>query len=946
MLRIHLFGHFTLSEGKRPLNFSALPKTRPLFAYLLLNRQQPISREAIAFTLWPNVPEREAKANLRRHLYDLRRILPPNEQWIISRGSSLQWQPTADYWLDTARFEELSQTNQLIAAIALYQDNLLTDLYENWLEPERERLRALYLSNLEQLIDRYQTEADYPQAIYYAQQLLATEPLREDAIRCLMQLRFESGDRAGALRTYQQFERHIQAELGVAPMPETADLHAKIKYGPGNQPNSPSTTPAALPHNLPHQLTSFFGRTLDLITITERLTDRSTRLLTLTGLGGSGKTRLALEAAQCLLAQAPPIFREGIYFVDLSAITEPDQIVASINEILALKENPEQTATEQLKTYLQGKQILLILDNFEHLVSAAPILTDLLSTIPTLVLLVTSRILLQLYGEQAYSVPPLPLPEPNRLPSTADLLDYAAISLFIARARAYQPTFTLNDENGVAIAQICQRLDGLPLAIELAAARIKLFSPTPLLRQLTNRLSFLTSSTQDKPARQQTLRGAIDWSYHLLNAAEKQLFIHLAIFQGGFTVNAVTAILYNHPAPDFHTLDYAILDQLLSLVEKSMLQQSTSTINEPRFHLLPLLREYAQEHLQKDPHWPQLQQQHLHYYSQLTQMADDQLDSPQQSQWLARLKAEEANCWAALHWSLDQTHPDHIIETGVKMSIALNNDYLRLHGRISEAWRWTCQTLTFQKRLTPQSYLRLLNQAATTAQWHGQYNLAEQLLAKAVPLAHELNDLKLLQITLHTLGFAAGRQAQYAKAEPLLTEAVNLRRQINQNEMDESLARTLNNLAIVLKYLGNYERAASLLQECLVYHLAKGNQLGAAANMSNLGKLALEQGDLESAESYFHDSFNIRQQLDDQIGVLMVLSGLAELKRHQGHYQQSIHLYSTCDILHLTLGQPLTPENLRQHEESLAFLKQKVTTAEFDKAWQSGQNAALAESTH
>ncbi|MCB8944307.1 MAG: tetratricopeptide repeat protein [Ardenticatenaceae bacterium] len=949
MLRIHLFGHFTLSEDERPIPFSALPKTRPLFAYLLLNRHQPVSREAIAFLLWPDVPESEAKANLRRHLYDLRRILPDDEQWIISRGSTLYWQPTAVYWLDIAHFEHLSQTNHLAEAVALYQDDLLIDLYEDWLEAERERLRTLYMSNLEQLIDRCQSENDYPQAIYYAQQLLAADTLREDTIRQLMQLRYESGDRAGALQVYQQFEQLLHTELGVRPMTETAALYTQIKSGEREKETKETKTvrtPLAIPrppHNLPHQLTPFFGRTDDLTAISERLTNTPTRLLTLTGAGGSGKTRLALEAATQLLAQQPTPFPDGIYFVDLSAVTAPDQIVSIISQLFTLAEGQGNTPAGQLKSYLQNKKILLILDNFEQIVKAAPILSDLLTAAPHLHLIVTSRVLLQLYGEHEYPVPPLPLPNPERLPATADLPSYAAIALFIARARAYQPSFNLNEDNAAAIAQICLRLDGLPLAIELAAARIKLFAPSALLAQLNDRLNILASTTRDRPTRQQTLRGAIDWSYHLLEEDEKQLFVHLAIFQGGFTVNAVTAVLHSQPTSDFHSFDLTILDQLLSLAEKSMIQQPPATLNEPRFQMLPLLREYAQSYLQKDPHLPHLQQQHLSYYTQLATTANQHLHTAQQSLWLTRLQTDELNFRAALTWSLQPHHPAEIIEKGTNLAIALGSDYWRIRGRIAEAWQWACQTLALQQTLSPHIRLRTFNQAATIAQWYGKYDEAETILAQAVPLARELNDHHLLQVALHNLGLSAGRQGRYQEAEALLTEAINLRRQINQNTMDGSLARTLNNLAIVVKYLGDYQRAAALFQECLAFQQLQGDQLGAASVISNLGKLALVQGDLTTAETHLHHSLQIRQQLGDQTGIISALSGLAELRQKQSHYNQSIQLYSACDTLHQTFNYPLTSENLRQREENLAQLKQKVTPAEFDKAWQTGKNLTLEQ---
>src|SRR5947207_2111501 len=387
------------------------------------------------------------------------------------------------------------------------------------------------------------------------------------------------------------------------------------------------------PHNLPVQPTPLIGRQREVAAVQQLLLREDVRLLTLTGPGGSGKTRLGLHVA----AELSDHFTDGIYFVNLAPISDAELVVPTIAQTLGMKESPTRSMVEQLQIFLQEKQLLLVLDNFEQVVSAAPRLSDLLARCSHLKLLVTSRAGLHLLAEHEFAVPPLSLPDLKHLPTLVRLSQYESVALFIARAQALQPDFQVSNATAPAVAEICARLDGLPLAIELAAARIKLLPPPALLARLGQRLAVLTSGGRDAPARQQTLRKTIEWSYQLLDAEEQRLFRRLSVFVGGCTLEAIEAVC--------GTLDKSIgvervLDGVGSLIDKSLLQQTEQEGEEPRLLMLETIWEYALEALSATGELETAQQAHAAYYLALAEQAEPELEGPRQARWFERLERE------------------------------------------------------------------------------------------------------------------------------------------------------------------------------------------------------------------------------------------------------------------------------------------------------------------
>src|SRR5215207_1559152 len=441
----------------------------------------------------------------------------------------------------------------------------------------------------------------------------------------------------------------------------------------------PLRTLDAYRNNLPIQPTPLVGREKEVADVCERLARPGVRLLTLTGTGGTGKTRLGLQVA----AELTDEFEDGVFFVSLAAISDPEFVVPAVAGTLGVKEAGGQPLLESLEDYLREKRILLVLDNFEQVLEAAPMVSELLSAAPYLKVLATSRIPLRLYGEHEYSVPPLALPDPERPPSVERLTQYEAVRLFVERAQAAKVDFSVTNDNAPAVAEICHRLDGLPLAIELAAARIKLLTAQAMLARLGNRLKLLTGGARDLPERQRTLRSTIEWSYGLLEEDEKTLFARLSVFAGGRTLEAIEAICDAEG-----DLPVDVLDGVESLVDESLLRQEEGPGGEPRFVMLETIHQYAKEKLQESGESENLRKLHARYFLALAEEAEPRLRGPEDVEWLERLEAEHDNLRAALSWALERGEA----ELALRLAGALWR-FWEARGLYSEGHRWLEEAL-------------------------------------------------------------------------------------------------------------------------------------------------------------------------------------------------------------------------------------------------------------
>jgi predicted ATPase/class 3 adenylate cyclase len=668
------------------------------------------------------------------------------------------------------------------------------------------------------------------------------------------------------------------------------------------------------PHNLPVQPTPFLGREREVAGVCALLSRPEVRLLTLTGPGGIGKTRLSLQVA----AEVSDQFADGVFFVALAPLSDAELVMPTIMQTLSISEVGGQPLLVLLKAALKDKHLLLLLDNFEQVMRAAVQVAELLAACPKLKIIVTSRMVLHVQAEREFVVPSLSLPDPKRLPDLGTLSQCEAVALFIERSQAVKPDFAVTNANAPAVAAICVRLDGLPLAIELAAARSKLLPPQALLARLSQRLAVLTSGARDVPARHQTLRNTIAWSYDLLGAAEQQLFRRLSVFVGSCTLEAIEALC--------NALDSGaeeVLDSVTSLLDKSLLQQTEQEGEEPRLSMLETIREFGLEVLAMCGEMEVTRQAHAQYYLALAEEAEPELAGPQQGVWLERLEREHDNLRAALQWSVKQGGVGQHMEMVLRLSGALWWFWL-VRGHLSEGGQWLEKALMESEGSMTLARARALQGLGEVAFNQGNYGQAEKRCRESLAIFRELGDRKNIALSLDILGLVAEWSRNYTAAYSLIEEALALYKELGDKR---GLAYTLGALAYATSHQGEYARARSLAEESLALFREVGDKAGITYALSRLVEVMLFQGDLARAHSLLRGSLVLSRELGDKGGIAESLDLSGQIACYQDAYATASSLFEESLAVQRELGDKAGIAHSLSHLGRVAAIQGDYTAA-------------------
>ncbi len=724
----------------------------------------------------------------------------------------------------------------------------------------------------------------------------------------------------------------------------------------------PPRTLDRMPHNLPLQLTSFVGRERELAVGLRLLA--ATRLLTLVGPGGTGKTRLSLQVA----AESAEDFPDGVFFVGLAAVSDASLVLPEVAHALGVPLTGPRAPLESLTEFVRSRRLLIVLDNLEQVVEAAPDVANMLRAGPGLKVIATSRAPLRVSGEQELPVPPLDLPSANDLADLAALPQFEAIRLFIERAVAVKPDFVVTAANARSVVEICSRLDGLPLAIELAAARTKVLPPAAMLDRLRRGLDLLTGGARDLPARQRTLRAAIAWSYDLLEPGSRRLFERFGSFAGGGSLAEIEEVC--GPAAQ---IGVDVLDALVDLVNQSLARQEDLD-GEPRFFLLETIREFAQERLQSSGEAAEIHARHARAFVALVENAAPQLSGPAQREWLDRLEREHDNVRAALNWALETGNAD----TGLRIAAALWW-FWRVHGHLAEGRMYLTRVLDLPSASMPTSArAKALEGAAAIAFYQGDHEAAHGFgaaslairreirdqpgtagalttlaamaaqrgdhaaarshLEQSLAIQREIGDRETIGIALNNLANVAHQQGDYAAARALYEESMDL-----QPDRPWSIAVLLGNLAIVAQDEGDLDAARSLHERSLQMKRELGDRRGAGLSLISLGNLAIAQADLVSAGRFLRESVVVWRELGDNSGIALTLAAFAGLAAARSHGEGAVRLAAAATALRDRMGAPLPASVRGRLERRLVAVQAAMTEEAVAAAASAGSNMTLEQ---
>ncbi|MGH9189988.1 MAG: tetratricopeptide repeat protein [Acidimicrobiales bacterium] len=910
---VEVDGEAVATTGLGPLGCLAL-------AYLVTERSRSVERYELAELLWGDDPPRSWETSLRVLVSKLRALLeraglPPREALTVQLGC-YQLQLPADAVVDVEEADEaLTASRSAMAAgrppeamrlaaeaIAIGGRQFLPGATGTWVERRQGALREMHLQALEALTAASSSCGEWAKAVQAAETAIALEPLHEQTWVKLMEAHAGAGNRGQALRIYERCRRLLVEELGVSPSPATDAAYVALLVDSGEPPPTGPTPDApddgwslAGLSPLPLPLTTFVGRNDDLAEVAA-VVSRS-RLVTLTGTGGVGKTRLSLQAARCMAERFP----DGTALVELDPLTDPRLVDAQVLAAFGLAEEAGRTPVGTLVARIGGRQVLLVLDNCEHLLSACAVLTEaLLSRCSGLHILATSREPLRVPAEATLRVRSLSVPGPGHSESVDALLGYEAVRLLVERAAASSSDFELTDSNASAAARICRELDGIPLALELAAGRTSALSLEDIAKRLDDRFPLLANGSRTAPSRHRTLRGAVDWTYDALSAEQRDAFHRVSVFAGGFTVEAAERLWAAPPHP-------RVLDLLTDLVQCSVLGAETG-LAMTRYRLPETMRQYAATKLRSTGDAEVVRGRHLSWAAELAERAEDGLlQGGQQAEWLEVMDAELDNLRAALAWA---TAPEVPAVAGLALAAALGR-FWEIRGHLREGRRWlaaalgstsadsaTAEAAAAEAGSKPSIRAKALNWSGILAQRQGDSEGAQLLYQDSLAIMRETGDRAGMAAALHGLGNLSALQGE-AAARVFFEESLAIGRELGD---ERTVAASLANLGWVAHNDGDLAAARRLYEESLVLRRELGDRHGVAMLVGNLGHLAFQQGDYATARRLDEESLALRRELGDRHGVAMVLGNLGHLVFQEGDDEKASALYEESLDLRRELG--------------------------------------------
>ena len=967
-VRVRLLGGFSVLVGERNVerNEWRLRKAAALVKLLALAPDHRLHREWIMDRLWPDLGKRAASNNLRRTLHAARNAIDPNagSRYLASEDEHLVLCPEGTLWVEVEAFEAAATAARrerepaaYRAALGLYAGELLPeDRYEEWTEERRGMLRRLNLALLAELASIHEYRGEYESAIEALRDAIAGEPAHEESHSGLMRLYAITGRQSEALRQYELLEEALVRELGTEPSASSRALREEIASGAliplaDGTNREDDVAAGAGKHNLPAQRTSFVGRVREMAEVKRALA--MTRLLTLAGAGGSGKTRLAMEVGRDLAGAYP----DGVRLVELAPLSEGGLVPRAVAEAVGATEQPGRPIDDVLVAYLRDREMLLITDNCEHLAGATARLVDvLLDSCPRLRILATSRELLGVAGELNWPVPSLSVPDEQS--STIEAVEaHEATRLFTARASNRRQNFSVTPENAGAVATICRRLDGIPLAIELAAARIGSLSARQLAQRLGSSLDLLSGGRTAVP-RHRTLEAALDWSHELLDEQEQVLFRRLAVFMGGWTLEA---------AENVSGLEEGTFEPLSGLVDKSLVSIEAPA-DAIRYRMLEPIRQYAQQKLEDSGEAEATRRRHAEFFLALTEEAEPELIGPGQIEWFARLDAELGNIRAALSWSLEHD------ETGLALRLAgALWAYWFGRGYFGEGRRWLEASLAAEAPGSVAARVKSLDALGRLANWQGEmdrveavvqeglrlsagaevevrvvaslreamgdvarvredYERAEEWYQGGLALCRDAGDMWISIWILGGMTNLALARDDYRRAEEIFEEAIALARELGDAL---ALGTFLNGLSYVYVLQGDYPRATTMCEEAVALLRDRGYR-GILVNVIDTLAWALLQGGNQGrALALYKEGLVLCKDQDDRTNAASYLEGLACEAATAGEARRTATLFGKAQALREAADFQLLTGEREMHEPYIRAARSRLD----ETSWE----AALAE---